>query len=102
MGRTVVPYSIKSDLVISRFDSFRKGLRREDRERFDELMRYARHQVQAGVMAQHPNAFDSLSMAMHLELKKQIDELTRRLEKLESRPQESRPINPQNQSNSPE
>ena len=83
MGRTVIPYSIKIDLVISRFDQFRKGLRREDRERFDELMRYAKRQVQAGVMAQHPNAFDSLSMAMHLELKKQIDELIRRIENIE-------------------
>jgi len=84
MGRTVVPYSIKMDLVISRFDQFRKALRREDREKFDELMRYARHQVQAGVMAQHPNAFDSLSMAMHLELKKQIDKLAIRVEKIEN------------------
>jgi len=70
---------------MSRFEKFRKALRRDDRERFDELMRYARCQVQAGVMAQHPNAFDSLSMAMHLELKKQIDEVTRRLENLEKR-----------------
>jgi len=83
MGRTVVPYSMKMDLVISRFEAFRKGLRRNDREKFDELMRAAKMQVQAGVMAQHPNAFDSISMAIHLELKKQIDEIAARLSKVE-------------------
>jgi len=83
MGRTVVPYSMKMDLVISRFEAFRKGLRRNDREKFDELMRAAKIQVQAGVMAQHPNAFDSISMAIHLELKKQIDELAVRLREME-------------------
>jgi len=83
MGRTVVPYSVKIEMVMARFESFRKGLRREDRERFDELMRYAHIQVQSGVMAQHPNAFDSMSMAMHLHLKKQIDDLTKRINELE-------------------
>jgi predicted component of type VI protein secretion system len=83
MGRTVIPYSMKIDLVISRFEQFRKGLRRVDREKFDELMRAAKMQVQAGVMAQHPNAFDSISMAIHLELKKEIDDLACRLSRIE-------------------
>lgn len=83
MGRTVVPYSVKMEMVMARFESFRKGLRREDRDRFDELMRYAQIQVQSGVMAQHPNAFDSMSMAMHIHLKKQIDELSRKINELE-------------------
>jgi len=76
---------MKIDLVISRFEQFRKGLRRADREKFDDLMRAAKMQVQAGVMSQHPNAFDSISMAIHLELKKQIDEISRRLNELEKR-----------------
>ncbi|MDH4199072.1 MAG: hypothetical protein OEV66_01710 [Spirochaetia bacterium] len=87
MGRTVAPYSIKMDLVMTRFESFRNALRREDQNRFDELMRYARLQVQAGVMAQHPNAFDSMSMAMHVKLKQQIDDLAIRLNELEKKVQ---------------
>lgn len=63
------------DQVIRRFDQYRRTLRREDREAFDDLMRIARMQVQAGVMAQHPNAFDSMSMAMLIHLQKEIREL---------------------------
>ncbi len=75
MGRTVSAYSMVIDKVISRFDSYRRTLRREDREAFDDLMRIARMQVQAGVMAQHPNAFDSMSMAMLIHLQREITEL---------------------------
>lgn len=63
------------DQVIRRFDNYRRTLRRCDREAFDDLMRIARMQVQAGVMAQHPNAFDSMSMAMLVHLQKEIHEL---------------------------
>ena len=63
------------DQVIRRFENYRRTLRREDREAFDDLMRIARMQVQAGVMAQHPNAFDSMSMAMLIHLQKEIREL---------------------------
>jgi len=63
------------DQVTRRFDSYRKTLRRDDREAFDELIRIARMQVQAGVMAQHPNAFDSMSMAMLVHLQREVNEL---------------------------
>lgn len=75
MGRTVVPYSLVIEQVLHRFDNYRRTLRRQDREAFDELMRVAKMQVQAGVMAQHPNAFDSMSMAMLVHLKREIDEI---------------------------
>jgi hypothetical protein len=79
MGRTVAPYSLVIEQVLSRFDNFRRTLRREDREAFDELMRIARMQVQAGVMAQHPNAFDSMSMAMLIHLKREVKELKKQI-----------------------
>ncbi len=79
MGRTVAPYSLVIEQVLSRFENFRRTLRREDREAFDELMRVARLQVQAGVMAQHPNAFDSMSMAMLIHLKREIKELKKQI-----------------------
>ena len=75
MGRTVMPYSLVIEQVLRRFDNYRRTLRRQDREAFDELMRVAKMQVQAGVMAQHPNAFDSMSMAMLIHLQKEIREL---------------------------
>jgi predicted nucleotide-binding protein (sugar kinase/HSP70/actin superfamily) len=79
MGRTVVPYSLVIEQVMHRFDNYRRTLRREDREAFDDLMRTAKMQVQAGVMAQHPNAFDSMSMAMLVQLKREINELKKNI-----------------------
>ena len=79
MGRTVVPYSMVIEQVQHRFDNYRRTLRRQDREAFDELMRVAKMQVQAGVMAQHPNAFDSMSMAMLVQLKREINELKKNI-----------------------
>ena len=67
------------DQVIRRFENYRRTLRRQDREAFDELMRVAKMQVQAGVMAQHPNAFDSMSMAMLVQLKREIDDLKKQI-----------------------
>jgi hypothetical protein len=75
MGRTVVPYSLVIEQVVHRFENYRRTLRREDREAFDLLMRVAKMQVQAGVMAQHPNAFDSMSMAMIVHLQREIEQL---------------------------
>lgn len=79
MGRTVMPYSLVIEQVLHRFDNYRRTLRREDRAAFDELMRVAKMQVQAGVMAQHPNAFDSMSMAMLVQLKREIDDLKKQI-----------------------
>jgi len=79
MGRTVVPYSLVIEQVMHRFDNYRRTLRREDREAFDDLMRVAKMQVQAGVMAQHPNAFDSMSMAMLVQLKREISDIKKNM-----------------------
>jgi hypothetical protein len=42
-------------------------------------MRVAKVQVQAGVMAQHPNAFDSMSMAMLIHLQRELRELRKEI-----------------------
>jgi deoxyadenosine/deoxycytidine kinase len=82
MGRTLQPYSIQIDLVEERFNKFRRTLRREDQEIFDDLFRAARRQLQAGVMAASPNPFDSMTMSMLIELRKKYDEQSRELIKL--------------------
>ena len=51
MGRTVMPYSRAVEATNDRLAEFRKALRKDDREIFDELMRYAKTQIQVGVMA---------------------------------------------------
>lgn len=80
MGRTVISYSMALDKTLSRFDNYRKALRKEDREIFDELMRLAKKQVQSGSMAQSPNVFDSMSMAMLISIKKQLNEYGRKID----------------------
>ena len=80
MGRTILAYSMVMEKIMTRFKGYRTGLRHEDREVFDELMRVAKKQVQAGVMAQHPNGFDAMSMAMLIDIKKQLNRLESKID----------------------
>jgi len=83
MGRTLKPYSMQMDLVEERFKNFRRALRKEDQKIFDELIHAARLQAQAGVMASAPNPFDSMAMAMLIEMRRENRILESRLEALE-------------------
>lgn len=82
MGRTVMPYSRAVDATGDRLDDFRRALRRDDRQIFDELIRYAKTQIQAGVMAASPNPFDSMSMIMHIQLAKKLNAALAEIERL--------------------
>ncbi len=85
MGRTLLPYSIQIDLVEARFKEFRRGLRKKDQMVFDRLMRSARMQLQAGVMASNPNPFDSIAMSMLIELQKQIGEAMKDIKNMQKK-----------------
>lgn len=63
------------EMVRTRLQSFRSGLRREEQQVYDRLMRVARSQMQAGVMASNPNPFDSIFLSMLIDLQKQLDQL---------------------------
>ncbi|EPG64265.1 hypothetical protein ACE5IS_18450 [Leptospira wolffii] len=82
MGRTVIPYSRQMQYVESSLGQFRRGLRKPDQEVFDELMRTARLQVQAGVMASSPYPIDTMLVTMMIDLKKEISRLQKELENL--------------------
>ena len=75
MGRTIAPYSIQMEMVEHRFSKFRRALRKQDQELADDLFRYAKFHVQAGVMAANPNPADSMLFAMLLEQQRKIREL---------------------------
>jgi hypothetical protein len=49
---------------------------------FDNLIRYAKTQIQAGVMAASPNPFDSMSMIMHIQLAKKLNVALAEIERL--------------------
>lgn len=71
-------------LVEERLKQFRNGLRKPDQELFDRLMRFAKQQLQSGVMASSPNPFDSMACAMLIELQRQIQELSARIDRLQT------------------
>ncbi|TGJ98986.1 hypothetical protein EHQ53_10615 [Leptospira langatensis] len=82
MGRTVIPYSRQMQYVESSLGQFRRGLRKPDQEVFDELIRVAKLQVQAGVMASSPYPIDTMLLTMMIDLKKEIFRLKKELESL--------------------
>ncbi|EQA38393.1 hypothetical protein LEP1GSC047_2347 [Leptospira inadai serovar Lyme str. 10] len=84
MGRTVIPYSRQMQQVESSLNEFRRGLRRPDQTIFDELIRIAKMQVQAGVMASSPYPIDSMLLTMVIDLKKETSLLKREIEKLKN------------------
>ncbi len=84
MGRTIQPYSIQLERMRDRFSKFRRSLRREDQEIFDEMFRFAKANVQAGVMAAAPNPMDSILLSILLEQQRQIQQLQTDLQKLKN------------------
>ncbi len=81
MGRTVIPYSRQIRQIESNLTEFRRGLRKKDQEIFDELIRDAKLQVQAGVMASSPYPVDSMLLTMVIQLKKEVSSLKIEIEK---------------------
>ena len=84
MGRTITPYSIQMQMVEDRLKDFKRALRRDDRERFERLMRAAKVQPQAGVLAASPLAIEPMAFSIMIELQREIDSLGERVRSLET------------------
>jgi len=84
-----MPYSRALEVTNERFQDFRRALRKDDREIFDELMRYAKTQIQAGVMGSNPNPFDSMSLIMHIQLAKKLNAALAEIEILKKNAREN-------------
>ena len=85
MGRTVTPFSIVLSQEESRLKKFRRALRAEDRQHFDELFEHARRNIQAAVQAAAPDPMESIILLMLVEMQKEIQELKARLPEAEPR-----------------
>lgn len=83
MGRTIAPYSRQVQQIEDSLAEFRRSLRKTDKDIFDELIRQAKLQVQAGVMAASPYPIDSMLLTMMIELKKEIQGLKQTVTKME-------------------
>jgi hypothetical protein len=68
MGRTCPTYRMLLDEEIASWEHFRRALRKEDREAFDELMDSVRNRASASSNAARLNPFESMVMAALVEL----------------------------------
>ena len=83
MGRTVPTFTQVIEQEMQSWSKFRRGLRKEDQERLDELFRAARMQLAGSAYAARPIPFDSIVMSMLLAQQHMIRNLEERLRKCE-------------------
>jgi hypothetical protein len=82
MGRTVPTFTNIIDSEISSWSKFRRGLRKEDQELFDDLFRAARQHLAENFYAMRTIPFESIIISIVLEQRKLIRQLERRLNQL--------------------
>ncbi|RME92493.1 MAG: hypothetical protein D6767_03120 [Candidatus Hydrogenedentota bacterium] len=85
MGRTLPPYSRLIENFESRLAAFRRALRAEDKEAFDELMLSLKRHVQAGVYASFINPTEAALFSALLEMQKQLLRQQQEIKKLQDK-----------------
>lgn len=85
MGRTLPTYNmlILQELEKDEWKRFRRALRKEDQEIFDELFIAPKTQMQAGAYASNPKPFETMLICMLLELKKELKLLEQKVARAE-------------------
>ncbi len=82
MGRTLPSFRIALDQEIKSWTNYRRGLRIEDREYFDNVMRYARIHSDAGSLAARMLLSENVFLSALIEQDKRIIELKVEIERL--------------------
>jgi hypothetical protein len=72
MGRTLPTATQSLEMEKDSWASFRRALRREDQEAFDDLWRWARRHTAPASMAGRPVPFESAVMSMLVELARRL------------------------------
>ena len=85
MGRTVLPFTQELYREEESWKAFRRALRREDRELFDELFAAARYHTAACTCSGRAVPFEAILMSILVEERRAVRELLRRMEELERR-----------------
>jgi hypothetical protein len=85
MGRTVLPFTQELYREEESWKSFRRALRREDRELFDELFAAARYHTPACTCSGRAVPFEAILMSILIEERRAARELSRRVEELARR-----------------
>jgi hypothetical protein len=83
MGRTVLPFTQELYREEDSWKAFRRALRKEDRELFDELFAAARYHTSACTCAGRAVPFEAILMSILIEERRAARELSRRIEDVE-------------------
>lgn len=83
MGRTNPTYRDILRSLENQWSDYRRGLRRDDQQRFDRLFEYARAHADASGYLNHTEPFYPVLISIALEQEARLDELERRLVELE-------------------
>ena len=83
MGRTVLPFSMVLAEQQKYLGQFRRSLRKQDQELFDELFERARLHVQAAVQAANPEPMESIFISVLIEMLREEKHLRARVDELE-------------------
>ena len=85
MGRTLPTYNmlILQELEKDEWKRFRRALRKDDQEMFDELFLAPKTQMQAGAYASNAKPFETMLICMLIELKKDLKILEQKVARTE-------------------
>lgn len=83
MGRTLPTYRQILEGIIVEWNRYKRALRKEDRELFEELMEKARKHASAAGYDARVNPMESFFMSIILEIEKEMKEIRRKFEKHE-------------------
>ncbi len=84
MGRTVATFHQLIEQSRARFAKFRRALRREDQQVFDELFERVKYYAAAGSFETAWNPLDAIFLSLLLEQQKEIRALQERLRAMEN------------------
>jgi len=79
MGKTNPTYRQQVEGLEERWSSYRRGLRRQDKQPFDELWKHAKNNADAAGYMNPENPIDTVFLSILLEQEKRINTLEKRL-----------------------
>jgi hypothetical protein len=86
MGRTVPTFTNLIDAELASWSKFRRGLRKDDQEVFDEIFRAAKLHLAENFYAMRAVPFESMMMSIMMEQQKAIRRLEGEVKKFPPRP----------------
>ena len=82
MGRTVPTFTNLIDMELTSWAKFRRGLRKEDQDVFDEIFRAAKLHLAENFYAMRAVPFESMMMSILIEQQKAIQRLNEEIKRL--------------------